>query len=222
MQPLKEFLLSNTRAVLLKTNFQVDLAALQDYYHEQVTKHTKVYQGTKRHGGWSIQSNTGSIGDGWQTGGTTGLTLEQIKQQFPDGYRFQKPTALYTGAAQTLIEQLNRRGFNAKRTRIADLEPNSDCAWHQDSKYDQKRYGFWRGHIAIQTNPQAEFMFRSQDHSQVQRYAIPADGYLYLADIQQEHRIENTSDQHRIHILTDTNRPIEQFDILVEPVVWLD
>ena len=219
MIPIKEFIESESPCVLVKTDFKVDLEALTDFFDSTVLKIKKTYQGTKRHGGWSVQSNTGKISDGWQAGGTPGLTPEQIKEMFKAGDKFQTPTALYKGAMEQLIQDLVAKQFNAKRTRFADLEPKAGCGWHIDGGYDIKKYGFWRGHIAIKTNPKCLFMFKSRDEKTVVSYNIPADGYLYLANINYSHRIENTSEESRIHILTDSALPIASFQANVEPIL---
>ena len=219
MIPIKEFIESNNSCVLVKTDFKVDLGSLTQFFDSKVLKIKKTYQGTKRHGGWSVQSNTGKISDGWQAGGTPGLTDDQIKEMFKNGMKFQTPTALYHGAIQQLMHELSEKQFDAKRTRFADLEPKSGCGWHIDGGYDIKKYGFWRGHIALKTNPKCLFMFKSRDEQHVLSYNIPADGYLYLANINYSHRIENTSDESRIHILTDSALPMASFQANVEPIL---
>jgi hypothetical protein len=59
MIPINEFIESNKSCVLVKTDFKVDLESLTQFFDSTVLKIKKTYQGTKRHGGWSVQSNTG-------------------------------------------------------------------------------------------------------------------------------------------------------------------
>jgi hypothetical protein len=221
MIPIDEFIKSNSPCVLVRTDFKVDLDSILDFFNTSVTKYKKTYQGAKRHGGWSVQSNTGKISDGWQAGGTPGLSKEEIAKIFATGFKFQTPTDLYQGAMEKLIQDLNAKQFNAKRTRFADLEPRASCGWHVDGARETKRYGFWRGHIAIKTNPNALFQFQSRDEKTVVSYNIPADGYLYLANINEMHRIENKGSESRIHILTDSELPISDFLTNVEPILSL-
>jgi len=219
MIPIKEFIESNSSCVLVKTDFKVDLDLLTDFFESTVLNNKKTYQGAKRHGGWSVQSNTGDISDGWQAGGTPGISKERMKKLFAHGTKFKTPTALYQGAMEQLISELTAKHFNAKRTRFADLEPKAGCEWHVDGGYEIKQYGVWRGHIALKTNPECLFMFQSRDKQHVLSYNIPADGHLYLANINCTHRIENTSDESRIHILTDSEIPISSFQASVEPIL---
>lgn len=222
MIPIKEFIESNNHCVLVKTDFKVDLESLTQFFESEVLKIKKTYQGAKRHGGWSVQSNTGEISDGWQAGGTPGISKEKMQKLFKQGVKFQTPTILYQGAMENLINDLVEKHFDAKRTRFADLEPKAGCDWHMDGGYEIKKYGFWRGHIALKTNPDCLFMFRSRDGQDVLSYNIPADGHLYLANINYSHRIENTSDESRIHILTDSALPISSFKASVEPILSFD
>jgi hypothetical protein len=120
---------------------------------------------------------------------------------------------------EKLIQDLNNKNFDAKRTRFADLEPNANCNWHVDGKRDKERYGFWRGHIAVKTNIDALFQFQSRDGNTVISYNIPADGYLYLANVNEMHRIENKGSESRIHILTDSRISINKFLTNVEPIL---
>lgn len=222
MIPIKEFIESNTPCVLVKTDFKVDLESLTEFFNSEVLKIEKTYQGPKRHGGWSVQSNTGEVSDGWQAGGTPGMTKEKIASMFKEGTKFKTRTELYQGAIERLINDLAKKHFDAKRTRFADLEPKAGCRWHIDGGYEIKKYGFWRGHIALKTNPECLFMFRSRDEQDVLSYNIPADGYLYLANINYSHRIENTSNESRIHILTDSALPMSSFQANVEPILSFD
>jgi hypothetical protein len=222
MIPIKEFIESKSSCVLVRTDFKVDLDSIVNFFDTQVTTEPITYQGTKRHGGWSVQSNTGDISDGWQAGGTPGLTKEQLAKMFPNGLRFKTPTKLYQGPMEQLVNDLAAKKFDARRTRFADLESNANCVWHVDGQYDVLKYGFWRGHIAVKTNSKCLFMFKSNDgEEKVVSYTIPADGYLYLANINVMHRVINNSDESRVHILTDTALPIVDFQANVEPILSL-
>jgi hypothetical protein len=222
MIPIKEFIESNNSCVLVKTDFKVDLDSLRQFFDSKVLQLKKTYQGGKRHGGWSVQSNTGEVSDGWQAGGTPGITKEKMAKMFKHGKKFKTPTDLYGGSIEQLINDLAEKHFDAKRTRFADLEPKAGCGWHIDGGYEVKKYGFWRGHIALKTNPECLFMFQSRDEQDVLSYNIPADGYLYLANINYSHRIENTSNESRIHILTDSALPMSSFQTNVEPILSFD
>ena len=223
MIPLKEFIESSPSCLLVRTDFKVDIAPIVDFFDSEILLNKKTYQ-SKQYGGWSIQSNSGEISDGWQAGGTAltnGLTKEQLRQMFVYGNKFQNPTKLYQGPVEKLINDLTSKNFNPKRTRFAELEPHTEGPWHQDGSADIKRFGLWRSHIAVKTNPDALFQFRSQDEKTIVSYHIPADGYLYLVNINQMHRIENKSDQSRIHIITDSAQPIKEFLVNVEPILSL-
>lgn len=217
MIPIKKFIEENSTCVLVRTDFKVDLDAIIDFFESNVTNLQKTYQGAKRHGGWSVQSNTGDVSDGWQAGGTPGLSREQMEKLFSTGMKFKTPTALYQGPMEKLINELTAKKFNATRTRFADLEPNANCRWHVDGEHID--YGIWRGHIAIKTNSKSLFMFKSRNGEKEVSYSIPADGYLYLANIRESHRIINTGEESRVHILTDSSLPIVHFQSNVEPIL---
>jgi hypothetical protein len=219
MTPIKEFIESSSSCVLLRTDFVVDLTAINNFFNTEVLKFNKTYQGNKKHGGWSVQSSTGKVSDGWQTGGTA--TEEELKKLFPTGIHFETPTALCKGPMEQLINDLIFKKFQASRTRFADLESHSGCNWHIDGIRDKEIYGFWRGHIALKTNPLSLIEFKSRDNTRIASYNIPADGYLYLANINYSHRIENTSRDNRVHILTDSALPIFDFQANVEPILSL-
>jgi hypothetical protein len=226
MIPIKEFINAQTNCVLVRTSFKVDLTALREFFENEVKPLKKQYQGKKTtHGGWSVQSNDGTIEDGWQVGGALHKVVdgklvvdpEAKAKMFPLGQRFQTPTPLHKGAAETLVSELRTVNFDPKRTRFSELEVDGSCGWHVDGGVRET----WRGHIALYTNPGAEFHWRSRDKSEVMSYCIPADGYLYLARLDQYHRVTNTGSEDRLHILTDSALPIDLANIEVEPLVSL-
>lgn len=77
------------------------------------------------------------------------------------------------------------------RVRIFRREPGTCMHLHTD---DSPRY-----HLAITTNPGAQFFFESSG-----TYHIPADGYLYKSDTTQLHTVFNAGDSPRVHMIFDT------------------
>jgi len=223
--PIKNFLESNSTAVLIKTNFKVDIASIIDFFEKEVKKYPKEYQFPKNfHGGWSIQSNTGDISDGWQIGGATssdkGFRLSKkfenfIKDTFPNAHttKFLTPTPLYQGPMKKLIEDLESLNFKARRTRIADLEPGGVDNWHIDNGFKET----WRAHIAVITNDQSFFQWKV--NNQILEYNIPIDGHLYLARIDKNHRVSNQGSTIRTHIIFDNDNPLHIFNANVSPVL---
>lgn len=227
MIKFKDFLEQQTDAVLIKTSFKVDLPRLQKFFKQEVKTLTKEYQGGKTwHGGWSIQSNTGEIHDGWQPGGSLvkkneqgelSVDEEERLKMFPMGQAFQTPTPLYKDITEEMIMELGSAGFTAKRTRFAELEVGGVDRWHRDSV----RGPMWRGHIAVETNPQCCFWWKSEDGQRVLKQHIPADGHLYMARVDRLHRITNPGDCDRVHILTDSSTNLNQCMLWVEPLLFL-
>lgn len=223
--PLKNFLDSSSKAVLIKTNFKVDIISIIDFFEKEVKKYPKEYQFPKNfHGGWSIQSNTGDISDGWQIGGAAssdkGFQLSKkfenfIKGTFPNAHtnKFLIPTPLYQGIMKRLIEDLESLNFKARRTRIADLEPGGVDNWHIDNGFKET----WRAHIAVITNDQSFFQWKV--NNELLQFNIPVDGYMYLARIDKLHRVSNQGNTIRTHIIFDNDYPLRVFDATVEPVL---
>lgn len=228
MQPFMDFHNANTNAVLIKTSFKVDLESLQHFFNEEVKPLRKKYQGTKTwHGGWSVQSNTGEIDDGWQPGGSLikvdesgkpAVDLQLRDDMFPEGQDFVTPTMLYKGVAEEMIMGMASTGFTPKRTRFSELEPGGRDPWHRDGI----RGPFWRGHIVVDTNPNCFFWWKSNDGQRVIRRHIPADGHLYMARVDYLHRITNMGSTDRIHVLVDSRTPLRLSRLWVEPVAFLD
>jgi hypothetical protein len=223
----KDFLEQNTDAVLIRTSYRTDLDRMRRFLEEEVRPLTKVYQGGKTwHGGWSIQSNDGTVMDGWQPGGSlvkrgedgiVRVDQEARKVMFPHGQEFRTPTPLCKDIAAELILELESTGFTAKRTRFAELEPEGVDRWHRDSTNRPT----WRGHIVIETNPDTHFWWRNDDHSKDIKYHIPADGYLYMVRVDMLHRITNFGKNDRVHILTDSKTRLDQCQLWVEPLAFL-
>ena len=222
-QPFKDFLAANTDAVLIKTSYRVDLPRLQKFFINEVKPLTKIYQGGKTwHGGWSVQSNDGSVTDGWQPGGSLikkdengipRVDLAARQEMFPMGQEFRTPTALYKDIAAELVMELESANFTAKRTRFAELEPGGIDRWHRDSTNRPT----WRGHIAVETNPDCYFEWKSNDHTRTIKRHIPADGHLYMVRVDLLHRITNAGTTDRVHILTDSKTRLDQCLLWVEP-----
>lgn len=227
MIPFARFLSDNTEAVLIKTSYCIDTVRLQYFFEQSVRPLRKKYQGNKTwHGGWSIQSNTGDIQDGWQTGGdlvqkredgTFAVDPGAHKQMFPQGFQFDKPTELCTDIAEELIMELQSGKFEAKRTRFAELEPGGVDPWHRDNVAGP----MWRGHIAVETNPECFFWWKSENGERVVKYNIPVDGHLYMARVDRLHRISNHGNNNRVHILTDSSSPLSECVFHVEPLLFL-
>lgn len=227
MIPFDKFLSDDNNAVLIKTSYRVDLTRLQQFFNQEVKPLRKEYQGTKTwHGGWSIQSNTGDIEDGWQPGGdlvkkldgsSLGIDPTEQKKMFPMGYQFNTPTALYKDLAEELVMELHSGKFGAKRTRFAELEVGGVDSWHRDSPVGP----MWRGHIVVETNPDCLFWWASDDGARTVKYNIPADGHLYMARVDRLHRITNHGQTDRVHVLTDSSTPLSECLFHVEPLLFL-
>lgn len=227
--PAKHFFRNNQYIVVVKTNFTVDLDELRNFFESHVKPLTKTYQGIKdNHGGWSIQSNTGEVEDGWQTGSyvfdqtESGLVMnkEKFKQMFPYGNKFVTQTKLCQGMIKKLIEDhLPAYNFLPKRTRFAELEPNSQDIWHIDTP-DAPRGGAWRGHIVLHTNNDAVFCWKTEDGNIVS-FHIPADGHLYLVRVDIEHTVMNNGFTDRVHLLTDSRNKIESTELKIQPMLSL-
>jgi hypothetical protein len=227
MVKFKDFLQQQSDAVLIKTSFQTDLTRLRAFFKDEVKPLTKEYQGGKTwHGGWSVQSNTGDIDDGWQPGGSLikknelgeyCVDEEGRANMFPMGQAFRTPTPLYKGIAEELVMGLDSTGFDAKRTRFAELEIGGIDRWHRDSTVRP----MWRGHIAVETNPNCFFWWRSDDGQQTIKRYIPADGHLYMVRVDALHRITNHGECDRVHVLTDSSTSLSQCVLWVEPLAFL-
>jgi len=227
--PAKHFFLNNQQIAVVKTNFKIDIDALRSFFNVNVRPLTKTYQGIKdNHGGWSVQSNTGAVEDGWQTGSyvfdktDTGFVFnkERFAELFPYGNKFVIPTVLYQGLIKKLIEtELPSYNFFPKRTRFAELEANSEDIWHIDTP-DAPAAGAWRGHIAIYTSKQSSFCWKSINNKIVS-FHIPADGYLYLVRVDVEHTVKNYGITDRIHLLVDPINRIEKTELKVQPMLSL-
>lgn len=225
MISLTDFLNSNSDTVLIKTTFKVDINSVITFFENEVKKYPKEYQLPKDfHGGWSVQSNTGEITDGWQIGGAAapvnGVKVSNkfehfIKDTFPNAHtnNFLTPTELYKGPIKEIIEDLELLKFKARRTRFADLEPGGVDNWHVDNGFTET----WRGHIAVSTNPQSFFQWRFGE--EIIEYNLPVDGHLYLARIDKHHRVSNKGNTIRTHIITDDHWPINLFNVGIEPVL---
>lgn len=222
-----DFLKQDSDAVLIRTSYRTDLPRLQEFFRQQVKPLKKQYQGNKTwHGGWSIQSNTGEINDGWQPGGalitknTEGeLLLDKAKhaEMFSAGTDFRTPTPLYQGIAEEMIMGLDSTGFTAKRTRFSELEVGGVDSWHRDNTHKPT----WRGHIVVDTNPDCYFWWISSDGKQMVKRHIPADGYLYMVRVDVQHRISNHGSTDRIHVLTDSATPLSNCILWVDPLAFL-
>lgn len=235
--PIKDFLDSDSNAVLIKTNFKIDIESIVDFFETEVKKFPKIIQfpDTFR-GGWSIQSNTGDIYDGWQIAGPAGVVVKHqdfklskkfensIKNTFPDTHtdKFLTPTNLYQGPVKKFIEDLELLNFKARRTRFVDLDPKSTTKWHIDNGFKET----WRGHIAVVTNDKSLFQWKADNDiigdNNIFGFNIPADGHLYLARIDKLHRVINQGDDIRTHIILDNDRPLKLFNATVEPVLEIN
>lgn len=227
--PAKHFFRNNRHIVAVKTDFTIDLNELRHFFKSHVSSLTKTYQGIKdNHGGWSIQSNTGEVADGWQTGSyvfdqtETGLVMnkERFKEMFPYGNKFVTPTKLCQGIMENLIkDQLPAYNFIPKRTRFAELEANSQDIWHIDTP-DAPPGGAWRGHIVLYTNDDSVFCWKTEDGNIVS-FHIPADGHLYLVRVDIEHTVMNYGLTNRVHLLTDSSNKIENTELKIQPMLSL-
>lgn len=227
MIKFSEFLDNPGDAVMIKTSYRVDLKRLREFFHNEVKPLDKIYQGAKTwHGGWSVQSNSGDIYDGWQPGGSLvkrneagnfEIDPEARKAMFPDGNEFRTPTALYKGIMEEMLMELESGGFVPKRTRFAELEPGGRDGWHKDGI----KGPFWRGHIAVETNPDCLFWWSDNNRKQTISRHIPADGHLYMLRIDTFHRITNLGSTDRTHILVDPKNNLRNSQFRVEPQAFL-
>jgi len=212
---------------VLKTDFKIDIDALQDYFLNKVKTYNKTLQGNKKyHGGWSVQSDTGTIGAGWQAGskiykldenGNRIRDLELEKKMFPNGQAFTTPTPLYKGPAKLIVDSLIDAGYQSKRTRFSEIDAGGEDTWHIDGNNNTP---WWRGHFAILTNPNALFRFKDAGGN-ITSCQIPADGHFYLVNVNLKHSIINSGAEPRTHLLVDSSKPITQFNVSVEPYLTL-
>lgn len=228
MIPLSEYFNAPVKnCVVLKTDFKIDIDSLQEYFLKKVKLYNKTLQGNKKyHGGWSVQSDTGTIGAGWQPGskayklddtGNRIRDLELEKKMFPFGQAFITPTPLYKGPAKLIVDSLIDAGYQSKRTRFSEIDPGGEDPWHVDGGNNT---AWWRGHFAIVTNPNASFRFKDASGN-IKSCQIPADGYFYLANVNVKHSIINRGVEPRTHLLVDSSKHITKFNVLVEPYLTL-
>jgi hypothetical protein len=213
--------------VVLKTDFKIDINALQNYFLKKVKTYNKTLQGGKKHhGGWSVQSDTGKISGGWQPGsavykldaaGNRIRDLELEKRMFPNGHKFNTPTPLYEGPAKLIVDSLINAGYQSKRTRFSEIDARGEDNWHIDGSNNTP---WWRGHFAIVTNPNALFRFKDADGN-ITSCQIPADGHFYLINVNLKHSIINNGAGPRTHLLVDSSNHITKFNVSVEPYLIL-
>lgn len=94
----------------------------------------------------------------------------------------------------TYIFNLFAKGSHAYqfgRMRLAILPSHHCYSVHRD-------VSFRRSHIAIYTNPKCYILFPEKG-----AYHIPADGFIYSMNVQEEHTALNGGDSDRIHLIME-------------------
>lgn len=207
-----------TRIVMLKLVEPVfDIAKLLQIQQRVCLPEERAIQGNveRNYGGWALQRHPNSTAaDSFYPGS------HRLKYgvEYPDSQNCTTPTELFKHFKPDFFDVMDANKIRPYyRTRITSIANHGRNSWHTDSLRNQ--LGHWRLHLALQTHPDAMFMWRNELKCKVTyRTNIPADGHMYLIRADVPHKIKSgKTDVARIHILTDiTTEYLSQLDLGVE------
>lgn len=153
-------------------------------------------------GGWSLTSHDGRYTSGW--GQNHELykdecldNIEQVRKQLSKRNlqsikELRRPTEVCREIFLDVIVNLEERGFYPRRARVIRLSPNTESLWHRDAP-DWLYYV--RMHIPIETNENCYF------ECEEGRQHLPADGSVYLLNVNRMHKVINSGLTNRYHIV---------------------
>lgn len=187
-----------------RLSFTANVEAIRQHYQAEIAPKYEPAMQTPYFGGWTIQSTNGDYRDGWAAGG-------YLYERQPDGeYRLNEEkaaqiglrpvsdyaqyTQVCTGPIRELMETVAGFGFQPRRARMTLLLAGAEGKWHQD--YPDSEYGM-RLQIPIVSNEKCRFFTKEGC------VHMPADGSVFAVWVNTQHRVENLSDQNRIHIIMD-------------------
>ncbi|MBC7428443.1 MAG: aspartyl/asparaginyl beta-hydroxylase domain-containing protein [Bacteriovorax sp.] len=194
--------------MIIKLELKIDIQKLISYLEFVKKTYPPFMKKNGPWGGWSITSSNGEVHDGWQAGEKINdlLTTEQEKAKIKSFFsitKFDRPTPIYTNEIEELLKLINNSIPNMKisRVRIAILKPHLEetAYWHKDGEAQGDEKVF-RLHIPIITNEQCIFEYSTGKHHLI------ADGSIYLIDISKQHRVINSSNENRFHLIADVKK----------------
>jgi hypothetical protein len=181
-------------------DIQFNIEKLQEHLKSFVLDKTITRQ-SPSFGGWSVLSSDGDFKDGWHPGHLAyrdNVSLErkieirsQIKKKLTE---FTVPTEICHGYMLEVINFIKEKKLSPSRARIICLSAKMSSSWHRDAA--DNSYAV-RLHVPIITNPGCHFETPTESEH------MPADGSAYFIHVNREHRVINTGDTDRYHLVMD-------------------
>lgn len=185
-----------------------DIEKLRRHLQEVVFPLKPMMQGAY-FGGWSVLSSNGSYTDGWQMGhlafqdknGQSSVDRDALRaMNLDEEEHFNRPTEIYSGYLQQVMEEIQAYGLTVFRARISLLTAGGRSSTHRDGADESYKV---RLHIPIITNPGC--FFETEEGAA----HFPADGGAYVVRVNRLHTIYNRGTSHRFHLMMnirDTNQ----------------
>jgi len=184
-----------------KISLQFDISKLTDFVRTNVLTYDPTMVSSS-FGGWSVLSSNGDYRDGFTKTNFVYddkfQTVDQVSKFMEEAQvkriqEYNKPTPLYVGYIQEVLETLRIHGFNPLRARFMLLKAGGKCSMHRDNP--EWLYGV-RLHIPILTNEGC--LFETEDEGAAH---LTADGSAYLVRVNRMHRVVNLGATDRIHFV---------------------
>jgi hypothetical protein len=184
-----------------KWDTRFDIKKLREHLEKHILLLESVQQ-SPAFGGWSVLSSTGEYKDGWLKGHTV-VTSDISKADlgeklkavgFTEIENYKHPTEICSGYLKEVAEFLLSSGLNPRRMRVIRLTKGLSSIWHRDGP--DNRY-FVRLHVPIITNDGC--IFETEEGSA----HLQADGSSYFLKVNRMHRVSNSGDADRFHLVMD-------------------
>ncbi|MBN8540660.1 MAG: aspartyl/asparaginyl beta-hydroxylase domain-containing protein [Deltaproteobacteria bacterium] len=184
-----------------KWDTRFDIQKLREHLEKHILPLESVQQSSS-FGGWSVLSSNGSYKDGWLMGHKV-IASEMSKEALNENLKnegfleienYKHPTEICHGYLKEVADFLLSSGLNPRRLRMIRLTKGLRSSWHRDGP--DNRY-FVRLHVPIITNEGC--IFETEEGS----VHLPADGASYFLKVNRMHRVSNSGDADRFHLVMD-------------------
>lgn len=184
-----------------KIDLQLDVNRMKEELHF-LKKNLPIELRKPQYGGWSLQSTNGSYKDGLcakivpyngpHNQGPRWSPQSEEEKKMVTTQDHHKLTDAALPYFKEMIQYLDSKGLQPRRTRILFLAPQSRMRWHQDGPSEHYQV---RLHIPIETNENSFF------ETEQGKVHMPADGSGYFVHTNHFHRAVNFGDTGRYHFV---------------------
>ena len=146
-------------------------------------------------GGYCLQSQDGDWRSGFEQAYSYRRGTDDGREIGLTPHHYHVRTEACFGYFIEVLDELEEKGFHPRRARVSVVKPGTTMRWHQDAEEDAYCV---RLHIAIQTNPEAQYETERDGNVHV-----AADGHPWLVDTSLMHRSVNYGTTPRWHFFCE-------------------